>query len=344
MPIQSIDVFPVHEEANRRKYTALRITTTDGAKGWGEAPAITPEDLGRARSQCISQEVTRYDYLTRQFAGTSIAGALNIALLDLAAKSAGVPVHQFLGGPTRNKVRVLTPLPFPDLLDASLAAGHRAFTIPLRLPTAITPRTRLATELIATCAAVRKAGGEQVDFVADGLSAMPSAEAADIAVALEPLRPLWLDRPCRAESTDVLRRISEESTTPVGLGHDANSLHDIQNFLTAGVLDVVRLPLTTYGITPIRRAAALAETYYVAVAPVHNGGPIATAAALHLAASLPNFFIQEIPRADYPENRKLRDALTGSPIENVKDGYAALPTKPGLGIDVDETILRRMAQ
>ena len=85
--------------------------------------------------------------------------------------------------------------------------------------------------------------------------------------------------------------------------------------------------------------AALAETSYVAVAPHHDGGPIATAAALHLAASLPNFVIQHIPPATAAEDRRMRDALTGTDLEVVRDGYAALPIGPGLGIAVDERAL-----
>ena len=95
-------------------------------------------------------------------------------------------------------------------------------------------------------------------------------------------------------------------------------------------------------ITPIRRAAALAETYYVAVAPANSsGGPVATAAALHLAASLPNFFIQEIP-ALRGDEKKRREELTGGPMEKVSEGYMSLSTKAGLGIEVNENALRRM--
>jgi galactonate dehydratase len=85
--------------------------------------------------------------------------------------------------------------------------------------------------------------------------------------------------------------------------------------------------------------AALAEASYVAVAPHHEGGPIATAAALHLAASLPNFVIQHIPPAAATEDRRMRQAVAGPGLEAVRDGYAALPTGPGLGITVDERSL-----
>ncbi|RPI12315.1 MAG: hypothetical protein EHM65_06095, partial [Acidobacteriales bacterium] len=81
------------------------------------------------------------------------------------------------------------------------------------------------------------------------------------------------------------------------------------------------------------------ETYYVAVAPYHDGGPIASAAAIHLAASLPNFVIQQFPFPAAEEDRRMRAALTGGPVVNVSDGFAAILTGAGLGISVNEKAL-----
>jgi galactonate dehydratase len=83
----------------------------------------------------------------------------------------------------------------------------------------------------------------------------------------------------------------------------------------------------------------VAEPYYVAVAPFHDGGPIATAAALHLAASLPNFFIQQVPYPAAEEDRRMRARLTGAAVEAVQDGFLQLPPGPGLGISVYEAAL-----
>jgi hypothetical protein len=104
------------------------------------------------------------------------------------------------------------------------------------------------------------------------------------------------------------------------------------------VADVLRPSLALNGITQIRRIAALAETYYVAVAPYHNGGPIGTAAALHLAASLPNFVIQQIPLPEAEADRRMRAEITGTSVEVVKDGFAALPVGAGLGITVRQKL------
>ena len=93
-------------------------------------------------------------------------------------------------------------------------------------------------------------------------------------------------------------------------------------------------------VSQIRRIAVIGEVNYVAVAPFHNGGPVGTAAALHLAASLPNFFIQQIPLPEAAADREMRKAIGGD-IEAVKAGFAALPTGPGLGITVNESALER---
>jgi galactonate dehydratase len=191
---------------------------------------------------------------------------------------------------------------------------------------------------------LRGRAGGNVDFAADGQGRLPAAEASDLAVALEPFHPLWLEQPCAEANTAVLQRISLESTTPLGLGKDLDAIGPVQSLLRDGLVDIVRLPIAKLGITPLRRAAAIAETYYVAVAPYHGlGGPVATAAALHLAASLPNFFIQEIPAVIGAEERRLRDDLAGGAIETVKEGYLGLSTAPGLGLNINESTLRRLS-
>ncbi len=340
MNITAVDAFQLREPKSGRAYSLLKLSTDANLVGWGEASRLDATSLRRCREICIGQDPTRYDYLTQQLAVDPVSGAINMALLDLCGKQAKVPVYQFLGGPTRNKVRALT------LFDErALNAGHRAFVVPIALPLQTTSRPRFVDSVIKRFEALRKTHGEDVDFVADGMGLLASAEAADIAVALEALHPLWFDQPCRAPNSEILSRLTTESATPIGLGRDFEQVGPLLNLLRDGLIDVVRLSIARLGITPIRRAAALAETYYVAVAPFHlSGGPVATAAAIQLAASLPNFFIQQVPLVVDPEERKLRDDLVGGSIEAVSEGYFSLSLKPGLGIDVNEAIVRRMAQ
>ena len=129
--------------------------------------------------------------------------------------------------------------------------------------------------------------------------------------------------------------------TPLGFGRDVRESSMYQDLLREGIVDVLRPDLHRYGISRIRQIATLAETYYVAVAPYHEGGPIATAAALHLAASLPNFFIQHIPWPRGDADRRMRSEIVSQPLEVVRDGFAELPQGIGLGIEVNEKALER---
>jgi galactonate dehydratase len=345
MKVTALDAHQLREPDSGRTYALLKVSTAEGISGWGECVAISRSSLARARELVIGQEESRYDYLTRQFAGDPFSAALNMALLDLAGKRSNVPVFQLLGGPTRNRVRALTYLDNDAALEGLLALGHRAFLVPFELPRSITSRPRQINAVVRRFAALREAAGEKVDFAADGQGRLPAAEANDLAVALEPLHPLWLEQPCADTNSAILERISAESTVPLGLGTDLNEIGPVQHLLRDSLVDVVRLPISKWGITPLRRAAAIAETYYVAVAPYHKaGGPVATAAALHLAASLPNFFIQQLPALTNADERKLRQDLVGANLETVKDGSLSLGAAPGLGLNIDESIVRRLSQ
>ena len=127
----------------------------------------------------------------------------------------------------------------------------------------------------------------------------------------------------------------------LAFGRDVASASVYQDLLREGIADILRPSIQRDGITGIRQIAAMAETYYVAVAPNHEGGPIGTAAALHLAASLPNFFIQSVPWPENERDRRMRADLVSEPVETVRDGFLSLPTAPGLGITVNESALEK---
>jgi galactonate dehydratase len=158
---------------------------------------------------------------------------------------------------------------------------------------------------------------------------------------MEAMHPLWFDEPVTIANIRTIRKIADESVVPLGFGRDITDPSTFQELLRESLVDIVRPDISREGISRSRRIAAMAEPYYVAVAPHHEGGPIATAAALHLAASLPNFFIQHIPLPEAPADLEMRSGLVGAGIEQVRDGFAALPSGPGLGIQVSEAALEK---
>jgi galactonate dehydratase len=196
----------------------------------------------------------------------------------------------------------------------------------------------------ARVARVRNLAGSDLDFVLDAAGTLTPGDAALLATALEKNRLLWFDEPTTVLTNDGLARIAEESVMPIGLGRSVTDIATFQNLLRWGSVDVLRPSLGLNSISKIKRMAAIAETHYVAVAPYHDGGPIATAAGIHLAASLPNFFIQQIPFPTAERDRAMRAELTSGNQETAKDGFAPLPNRPGLGVEVDERALDRYSE
>ncbi len=348
MDISGLTVFPVREPVSRRAFTVVRVRTQSGVTGFGECPGASAAQLAEAARAITGLPATSFEVIARRLAQAGgLAGAINMAVLDIAGQAAKAPVYQVLGGPTRFKARALAPLAggtdaeLESSMKLAQAAGYRAFLVPVPAPAfrnagqgwVLAARKRLEN--------LRAAGGQNVDFVLDGGGSLTPGDAASLATALEKFHLLWFDEPCPLVNLGAARKISAENVTPVGFGRQIRDGADFQNLLREDAVDVIRPDIALNGISAIRRMAAIAETYYVAAAPYHNGGPVATAAALHLAASLPNFYIQQIPLPAAEEDRRMRAEICGAGVEAVKDGFAALPTGPGLGIGVNEEALKK---
>jgi galactonate dehydratase len=270
-----------------------------------------------------------------------------MALLDILGKAAKAPVYQILGGPTRFKARAMAPLEddadgaLASALQRARAAGFRAFSV---APVRGTARNQGRDFVIANrkrMESLRANGGEEVDFVLDCAPGFSPGDAVRLSAAFERFHLLWMDEPCPFVNLGAVRKIAAECVTPLGFGRTIRSGSSFQDLVREDSIDVFRPSLAQHGISQIRKLAALAEANYLAVAPYHDGGPIATAAALHLAASIPNFSIQQIPLPAAEADRRMREDLAGPSIETVRDGFSELPTGPGLGITINEGALQK---
>ncbi len=339
----ALDAFPLREPVSKRAYTCIRLRTRSGATGYGECSRISPSDLSALRRAIQGREATSFESIRRGLAlpGPVLAG-LDMAMLDLAGKFTNAPVYQVLGGPTRHQARALARIDgeTDDAVASSVAraraAGYKAFMVPVNAVHAPNHSATLVDATRRRLDRARAAAGEGCDFVLDAAGKLTPGDASTLASAFEGLHLLWLDEPCPLSNLSAASRIAGESVTPVGFGRFAAEAGVFQDLLRGDAVDIVRPDLGRHGITQARRISALAEPYYVAVAPFHDGGPIATAAALSLAASLPNFFIQQVPCPAAEEDRRMRARLAGEAVEQVKDGFLQLPRGPGLGITVNE--------
>jgi len=321
-------------EPSGRLYSVVRLDTRGGPRGYGEAGPVETAEFERVLGLLQGREANSFEVLGLT---GPLRGAINVAMLDIVGRAAQAPVYQVLGGPTRHKARAIATVKNSNNVELARDAGFRAFSVPLPTPLFPNSGKQYVNLVLALWEELQKTGGE---FVLDGAMRLTPGDAQMVAAALEREHPLFLDEPCRMTQLRQVAKISEESVTPLGFGREVESLAVFQELLREQAVDVLRPSLQQWGISAIRRVSALAETYYTAVAPFHDGGPLGTAAGLHLAASLPNFFALQVPRVSAAE-REARDAMLSGWNEPVKDGFFELPTGPGLGVTVDEKALGR---
>ena len=348
MNLAGIRVYPLREPRSGRRYTVLKVLTESGHFGFGECEPLSAPELAKAMQVATGKPATAYEVIRQQLlALPGLQAAINMALLDILGKKTKAPIYQVLGGPTRFKARASAVLDgeTDEALVASMkeaqGAGFRAFLVPVPR---VQARNQGQTFVQAThkrLDSLRTAGGDNVDFILDGAGSLSPGDASSLAHELERFHLLWFDEPCRLSNLAAARKIASETVTALGFGRHVHDAGTFQELLREELIDVLRPSLALNGISQIRKMAALAETYYAAVAPHHNGGPIATAASLHLAASLPNFFIQQIPLPAAEEDRRMRAELAGVSVERATAGFAGLPTGTGLGIAVNEDALEK---
>lgn len=341
-------------EPGGRRYVVLKISTDEGHAGYGEAPA-TPDPqtavdrLKRELQSLHGSNPARTLILDEQLRSTGASpgarAAVNIALMDILGKSSKAPLYEALGGPTRNKARAMAVVE-GDTTDEIKAAvlrakqsGHRAFSVRLSVPAGMERGRQFYNNVRERMDALRAAAGEECDFVLDCGGRTIPGEAVSIADRLEDFHLLWLDEPCGELSVSARASISQHTVTPVGFGRTFTQNSHFQDLLRESGIDVLRPDITLNGVTAIRKAAAIAETYYIAVAPYNRGGPIATAAGIHVAASLPNSFIQETPFSMNEADRRMRREITGGWDEAPDEGFFKLLEGPGLGLAVNDDAL-----
>jgi galactonate dehydratase len=229
-------------------------------------------------------------------------------------------------------------------LGRAARQGFKAFTVPVPARDPLT-RTQAYVDLVLRrVERFRSAAGADSDLILDAAGTLTPGDAAYIATAMERNHLLWFDEPTDVYTNDGLSKITAESVIPVGLGRKVHDIATFQNLLRWGCIDILRPSAGLNSTRKIRRMAAVAETHYVAIAPYHEGGPISTFAAIHLAASLPNFFIQQVPFPASEQDAAMRAELTSGVRESATGGFAPLVNKPGLGIQVSEPALDKYSE
>jgi galactonate dehydratase len=245
-----------------------------------------------------------------------------------------VPVYELLGGPTRDRVRVYAHVRNdPNLLKQRKAQGFTAFkTSVLRSTELGVVASQKDIELAADAfAALRQAGGKDVDIGIDFHGATSPQNAKLLIKALEPYQPLFIEEPVQCQNVDAMADIARGTHLPIATGERVFTKWGFREVLEKRAATILQPDLChAGGIFETRLIAGMAEAYYAAIAPHNPLGPISLAAGIQLAASVPNFLCQE--------QVSLGDGYLKTPFQ-VTDGHVMVPTGPGLGIELDEAKL-----
>lgn len=371
MRITSVKTYLV--EGVKYNWVLVKVQTDGGVHGWGEGTNWPGSPLVEAACRHVGEFVTgrdprRIDFLWQRTyrdmnwlgqAGPllSAIAAIDIALWDIRGKLCGVPVYDLLGGRYRDKVLLYANYWFTDgthspedyarqarqAVDQGFTAlkfdpfahVHYWYGEDLASDGGLTePRKQLAVDLVS---AVAEAVGPDVALAIETHAFLNQATAIEMAHRLAKINfnCMWYEEPALPEFPDSIADIRRHIPLPVCVGERLHSRFMLKSILDKRAADFVMPDITRCGgISELRKMANLAEVYNIPIAPHNPNGPISTIASAHTMATVPNFFRQEFFLKDVP----WRDGCLSHPLP-VQDGYFVLPDRPGLGFDVDESVL-----
>jgi L-alanine-DL-glutamate epimerase-like enolase superfamily enzyme len=362
MRIQRVDVHPVamplshpYRDATRvethSRDVLVRITTDDGAEGWGAAaPRVIPTGETQVGTTHVLNAVlgplligtdpfeieAAHELMGRAIAGNHAAkAAIDIALFDLVGRCLGRPVHDLLGGRLRSAMPTLDILPLdepPRMAELALrlreTRGTRAFKVKIDADLAMG---------VARIAAVRDALGEETMLVVDANGTWSVKESLEASRQLEPHAVAVIEQPTPGDDLDALATVT--ARTDVRISADESARPElVGRLLSMRAADLVNVKLTREGgLLPARRVAGAAQLLgmgVVAGSVVQNA--LIDAACAHFFAATPGIVYNESGKAS---SWHAEDVATGL---HVRDGLVHVPDGPGLGVTVDESAVRRL--
>jgi mannonate dehydratase len=364
-----------------RNFVTLKIETKDGISGLGDATLngrelavasyladhVVPCLIGRDAHQIedIWQYLYRGAYWRRGPVTMTAIAAVDMALWDIKAKVAGLPLYQLLGGASREGVMVYghaNGQTIDDTIEAArhyIGLGYKAVRLQCGVPGlpstygvskdkmfyepadadlptenvwSTSKYMRVVPELFT---AAREKLGWDVHLLHDAHHRLTPIEAGRLGKDLEPFRPFWMEDPTPAENQDKLRLIRQHTTTPIAIGEIFSSVWDAKQLIQEQLIDYIRATVVhAGGISHLRRIATFADMFGVRTG-CHGAtdlSPVTMAAALHFDLSVPNFGIQEYMRHTEETDAVFPHAYSFS------DGYLHPGEKPGLGVEMDEEL------
>lgn len=369
MKITAIKTIVVN--AQMRNWVFVKVETNEpGLYGWGEAslewktravcgavedfaPMLLDEDP--TRIEFLYQKMYRQSFWRMGVIGMSAISGIEQALWDIRGKTLGQPVYNLLGGRVRDRVRMYTHLGGGDMKavyetqwgnDFGLFAQRAAEVVEMgynAVKVLITPPTESLNSIASykyaegAMAAIRNEVGDEVDIMIDCHGRHALANAIEFCRVLAPYQPYFIEEPVPPENVDVMAEVRRASPVPIATGERLVTRYQFRELFEKQACTIIQPDLCHCGgLWEAKKIAAMAETYYLGVAPHNPLGPVANAAALHFALSTPNFLIQEDMLTDVPWRWEVVQHSL-----RTENGYWLPTDAPGLGIEVNEEAAKK---
>ena len=364
-----------------RNFVTLKLITDEGTYGIGDATLngrelavvayleehVIPCLINRDPQQIedIWQYLYRGAYWRRGPVTMTAIAAIDMALWDIKAKLAKMPLYQLLGGRCREGVMVYGHANGETIdetlgeLDRYMGLGYKAIRLQTGVPglkstygvsrdkmyyepadSAMPTENIWSTEKYLDSVPklfeqARAKVGMTPHLLHDVHHRLTPIEAARLGKSLEPYRLFWMEDAVVADNPESFRLIRQHTVTPIAVGEVFNSIHDCRQLITEQLIDYIRCTLVhTGGITHLKKIASLAELYNVRTG-CHGAtdlSPVSMGAALNFDLSIPNFGVQE-----YMRHTKETDEVFPHTYK-FKDGYLIPGEEPGIGVDIDEKL------
>ena len=342
-PNDQIKVTKIETFVLKNSWVFVKVSTDAGITGWGEMLKDDAKACGAGAMEVgrylIGQDPNRVVFHWQAiergafYRGgpikTAILSGIDQALWDIKGKVYGVPVYKLLGGPTRDRIRVYG--------QVSAATGVNAMKVgpnATRAPFKYLEGQKFVDEVAERFKALRDKYGPGVDIAIDFHGAVEPPTSLLLIKALEPYHPWFYEEIVQPLNVDMMAELAKKTVIPLATGERIFTKWGFREILEKKAAMILQ-PDVCYagGITELRLIAGMAESYYLPLAPHNPQGPCSLAASLQIAASIPNFLVQERGDNEYAN-------LLAKPLPPVKNGYRELLTDPGLGITIDEDKLR----
>jgi galactonate dehydratase len=343
-PNDAIKVTKIETFVLKNSWVFVKISTDAGIAGWGEmlkddakACATGALEVGQ---YLVGQDPCRVVYHWQAihrgafYRGgpikTAISSGIDQALWDIKGKVYGVPVYKLMGGPTRDRVRVYGTVNEKTGVDAMKTGLHGE----QRAPFKYNEGQKFVDEVVERFKALRQKHGSGVDIGIDFHGAVQPPTSMVLMKALEPYHPWFYEEVVQPLNVDIMAELARKTHIPIATGERIFTKWGFKEILEKRAATILQ-PDVCYagGITELKIIAGMAEAYYTPLAPHNPQGPCSLAASLQIAASIPNFMIQERGDNEYAD-------LLAKPLPPVTKGHRPLLTDPGLGITIDENKLK----